>query len=178
MFGVFFLFVAGWAAYGIYYVLRASKRSQRYLASSKEELPLQLDHLSSSLRQLVADTRLLRVSLEAPIRDIADYRTGDFHQSAAEDLDGFDNMLLDLSRQLNDWLRAVDRLPETDRHRIEDMGLSATTIQRALETEGGAFERRYVLRPGHPPMDHRLKGIMTELRRFEDSLQVTPRVYR
>ena len=178
MFGVFFLFVAAWAAYGIYYVLRSSKRSQNYLIASKEEAPLQLEHLSSGLRRLAQDTRLLRVTLEAPIRDIADFRTGDFHQSAAEDLDGFDNMLLDVSRQLNDWVRTIERLPETDRNRLEDMGLSAATVQQAIETEGGAFERRYVVRPGQPPMDQRLGAIATELRRFEDSLQVAPRVYR
>jgi hypothetical protein len=178
VFGVFFLFVAGWAAYGIYYVLRTSKRNERYLAAAKDEQPLQLEHLTGGLRRLAQDTRLLRVSLEAPIRDIADFRTGDFHQSAAEDLDGFDNMLLDVSRQLGDWVRTVERLPEQDRDRLGDMGLSVGPIQRAIEIEGGAFERRFVLRPGHPPMDQRLRSIVAELRRFEDSLQVAPRLYR
>jgi hypothetical protein len=178
VFGVFFLFVAGWAAYGIYYLLRSSKRNQQYLASAKEEQPLQLEHLTGGLRQLAQDTRLLRVSLEAPIRDIADFRTGDFHQSASEDLDGFDNMLLDVSRQLGDWVRTVERLPDADRTRLEDMGLSAVPIERAIATEGGAFERRFVLRPGQPPMDQRLRNVVAELRRFEDALQVAPRVYR
>ena len=178
MFGVFFLFVAGWAAYGIYYLLRTSKRNQRYLAAAKDDAPMQLDHLSASLRRLAQDTRLLRVSLEAPIRDIGDFRTGDFHQAAGEDLEGFDNMLMNVSRQLSDWITSVGRLPETDRHYLDDIGLSTAAVRRALDSEGGAFERRFVLRQGQPPMDKRLKGISAELQRFEDGLQVLPRVYR
>lgn len=176
--GYVFLVVAAWAAYGIYRMVRSSERSRRYLAAAKNDQPLQIEHLSLDLQRLAEETRLLRISLEAPIRDIADYRSGEFAHTASEDLDGFDNMLMDVSRQLRDWVVAVERLPELERNTLSDLGLSEAPIRAALDAEGGAFERRFVNRAGQPPMEQRLGRIVTELGRMEASLQTAGRLYR
>lgn len=178
MFGFFFLFVAAWATYGIYYMLRANRRSQQYLEGGAAEAPLQLDHLSGQLRRLAEDTRLLRISLEAPIRDVNDLRIGDFHQTAGEDMESFDNMLMNVSRMLADWVRGVETLPEPDLNRLGDLGLTPDAVRSALSFEGGAFERRNLNRAGAPPLDERLRAISRELARFETNLQATQRVYR
>ena len=178
MWGFLFLFVAGWAGYGVFRMLRTHERNRRYLQAARDEAPLQLEHLSAELRRFTEETRMLRISLEAPIRDVADFREGEFHQAASEDLDGFDNMLMNISRQLADWVATVDRLPEHERSTLERLGLSAEPIRTALDAEGWAFERRNMHRPGQAPMEVRLSNIVAELGRVETSLQLVPRPYR
>jgi hypothetical protein len=176
--GFFFLFVAAWAAYGVYHMLRSSQRSKKYLAESGDEQPLQVDHLSRALAKLVQDTRLLRVSLEAPIRDVGDLLEGEFTQRASEDMEGFDNMLMNVSRQVADWVHTVEKLEPGDRAKLEDAGISAEHIRAALDSEGGAFERKNLQPPGRPPLDKRLGAIVAELGRFEKALQTAAQPYR
>lgn len=169
--GVFFLFIAGLAGFGLYHTLRSSERSRRYLAESSEDAPLRLEHLSPTLRRLAENTRLLRISLDGPIRDVRDYRHRDLHTTASQDLESFDAMLMDLTRQLADWLHAFEVLAERDRETLSDMGVSTEPIRAALDFEGGAFERRNMVRPGAPPMDQRLQHIVAELGRVEGTMQ-------
>ena len=176
--GFFFLFVAAWAAYGVYHMLRQGQRSKKYLAESKDDGPLQIEHLSRGLAKLVQDTRLLRISLEAPIRDVGELRQGEFTQRASEDMEGFDNMLMNVSRQVAEWVHTVERLDEGDRAALEQAGLSTAQVRAVLDSEGGAFERRNILQPGRPPLDQRLVAIATELGRFEAALQAAPQPYR
>lgn len=178
--GILFLIVAAWAGYGIYALVRSERQSRLYLETRNDE-PLKLDHLSHPLRRLVEDTRLLRVSLESPIREIGDYVDKDFGHNAAEDLDAFDNMLMDVTRQLDEWIRTVESLSESDRAVMSDRGLGPQAIRATLEREGGAFERRNMLDfdgRGGPTMDLRLKAVADELRKVEDGLQAAQRVYR
>lgn len=175
--GYLFLIVAGWAAYGIYRMVRTGRESQRYLIESRDEAPLQLEHLSPPLARLARDTRLLRISLEAPVRQIRELLIGDLDTASSEDLDGFDNMLMNASRQLGEWLQTVDRLPATDAASLQDLGLSGEPIRAALIREGWSFDRKHMRGPGGP-MDHRLQQIIAELLRFETQLQATRRVYR
>jgi hypothetical protein len=176
--GFFFLFVAAWAAYGVYRMLRSNQRSRLYLAAAKEDQPLRVDHLSRRLARLVEDTRLLRISLEAPIRDVNDLRRGEFAQSAGEDVEVIDTTLMNVSRQLADWVQTVETLDAHDRDTLVSVGLSADTVRAALDAEGGAFERRNLHPVGRPPLDQRLGGIVAELTRFERSLQATAQPYR
>jgi hypothetical protein len=175
--GYFFLFVAAWAAYGLYRMLRATEASRKYLEAAREEEPLRLGHLSPPLRRLVIDTRLLRISLEGPIRDILGHCEGDINRSA-DDAESFDNMLMNVSRQLADWVVVVDRLSEADRERLIDMGASADPIRRALDEEGWSFERRNLEPEGRPRMDVRLRRIAVALEKIERSLQLPPSPYR
>lgn len=175
--GYFFLMLAGLAGLGLFKMARSSEKSRKYLQAAQEEVPLQLEHLTPGLRRIVQDTRLLRISLEAPVINLRDYIDGDL-DATAEDLDGFDNMLLNVTRQIADWLVAIDQLSESDRHMMVDMGADPSAIRSALGMEGWAFERRNLRMPGQPPMDRRLANLVGELARIEACLQTTARVYR
>ena len=175
--GYLFLIVAGWAAYGIYRMLRSGAESQKYLEEARSETPLQVDHLSPPLARLARDTRLLRISLEAPVRQIREMLVGDLDTTSTEDLDGFDNMLMNLSRQLGDWITAVERLPPNEAATLQDLGVSAEPIRQTLIREGWSFDRKN-LRTPQGTMDKRLEVVIAELLRVETMLQTTPRLYR
>jgi len=175
--GYLFLVIAGWAAYGIYRMLRTGRESQRYLVEGPREAPLQTEHLSPPLARLAHDTRLLRVSLEAPVRQIRELLVGDLDSARNEDLEGFDNMLMNASRQLGDWLRTIEQLPPPDAASLQDLGLSPDPVRNALIREGWTFDRKHLRGPGGP-MDQRLGLVIAELQRFETMLQVQRRVYR
>jgi hypothetical protein len=173
----FFLVVALLAAYGIFRVVRSQARDRKYLAESKADAPLMLDHLSATLRAIARDARFLRLSLESPIRDITQLRSGQLN-ATAEDVDAFDTMLMNVSRQVGDFLVGVDRLGERDRAELGDLGVSVEPIRQVLEAEGYSFERKRMQRPGMPPLDQRLEAIRNELSKIEAALQGSPRVYR
>jgi hypothetical protein len=175
--GYLFLIAAGWAAYGIYRMLRTGRESQRYLVEGPRDAPLQTEHLSPPLARLAQDTRLLRVSLEAPVRQVRELLVGDLDSARNEDLSAFDNMLMTTSRQLGDWLRVVDQLPATDATSLQDLGLSPEPVRNALIREGWTFDRKHLRGPGGP-MDQRILLVIAELQRFETQLQTPRRVYR
>lgn len=175
--GFFFIFVAVCGGYGVYRVLKSSERDRKYLAESGEERPLQLEHLGTSLQRVARETRTLRISLEAPVRDVSELRQGQLN-ATAEDLDSFDTMLMNVSRAIADWLVAIDRLDEGDKRTMLDQGANPEPIRAALTAEGFSFERRNLKRAGAPPLDDRLKAIILELRKIEAALQVSQRVYR
>lgn len=175
--GYLFLVVAGWAAYGIFRMLRTGAENQKYLVESRNEAPLVVDHLSPPLAQLARDTRLLRISLEAPVFRVREMLVGDLDTASTEDLDSFDNMLMDLSRQLSDWTQMIDRLPPTDRATLQDLGLGPDAIRNTLIREGWSFDRKNLRGPGGP-MDKRLEQVIAELHRTETMLQTQPRLYR
>lgn len=175
--GYLFLIAAGWAAYGLYRMLRTGRESQRYLVESPREAPLQTEHLTPPLARLAHETRILRVSLEAPVREIRELLVGDLDAARNVDLDAFDNMLLNVSRQLGDWLRTVDQLPATDAASLQDLGLSPEPVRDALVREGWTFDRKHLRGPGGA-MDQRIGRVIAELQRFETQLQTSRRVYR
>ena len=175
--GYLVLIAAGWAAYGIYRMLRTGRESQRYLAESPREAPLQTGHLTPPLARLAHETRILRVSLEAPVREIRELLVGDLDSARNEDLEGFDNMLLNISRELGEWLRMVDQLPATDAASLQDLGLSPEFVRNTLVREGWSFDRRHLRGPGGS-MDQRISQVIAELLRFETQLQATRRLYR
>jgi hypothetical protein len=175
--GYLFLIAAGWAAYGIYRMLRSGRETRLYLTEGRDEAPLQLDHLTPPLARLAHDTRLLRISLEAPVRQVRELRIGDLESASTEDLDSFDNMLMSISRQLGDWLQGVDQLPATDAASLQDLGLSSEPVRNALIREGWTFDRKHLRGPGGP-LDQRISQVIAELKRFETQLQTTRRLYR
>lgn len=175
--GYLFLIVAGWAAYGIFRMVRTGRESQRYLIAGRDDPPLRTEHLSPPLARLAEDTRLLRVSLDAPVRQVRELRIGDLDAASSEDLEGFDNMLMTISRHLGEWLSIVDQLPPTDAASLQDLGLSAEPIRSVLIREGWTFDRKHLRGPGGP-LDQRISQVISELQRFETQLQTSRRVYR
>lgn len=178
MFGVLLLVVVAFSVYGAYALAASRRRNRAYLAASTDDPPLQLDHVSAPLRRQAAGARTLRISLEGPIRDVIALRTGEFSPSSSTDFESFDAMLIDLSRQVAEWLEEARRLPEVDRARLEDLGASTRAIRSMFEAEGGAFERKHLKRDGMPPLDERLERLANALERFELALQSNGRVYR
>jgi hypothetical protein len=175
--GYFFLLLAGLAGLGLYRIRHSDGKRLKYLEEAQPEPPLQVAHLSSVLARFVEDTRLLRISLESPVRGVREFIDGDF-DATAEDVDGFDTMLMNVSRQLADWLLSSERLPESDRARMLDLGADPAKIRNALAREGGAFERRNLRMAGHPRMDTRLQHVLSELVAIETRLQTHERLYR
>jgi len=175
--GYFFLLLAGFAGFGLFKMARSQEKNRKYLQAAREDVPLQLEHLPPGLRRVAEDTRLLRISLEAPVRNLRDFIDGDL-DAAGEDPEGFDGMLLNVTRQLADWVLAIDRLSESDRHMMIDLGADPIAVRRALDREGWSFERRNLRMRGNPPMDRRLETIVGELARIETCLQSTGRGYR
>lgn len=175
--GFFFLFVAVFASYGIFRVVRTGQRERKYLQESKGDAPLAIEHLPRPLQEICREARFLRISLESPIRDVAEFRRGQLN-STAEDVEAFDTMLMNVSRQVGDFLVGVDRLGERDHAELRDLGVSVEPIRQVLAAEGFAFERRRVDRPGAPPLDERLQAIRNELSKIEACLQGSPRGYR
>lgn len=175
--GFFFLFVAAFASYGLFRVVKSNERDRKYLEAGKDEAPLVLDHLSLTLQRVARETRMLRISLEAPIRDVAEFRRGQLN-ATAEDLESFDGMLMNVSRDVAEWLGVVDKLEERDRSALRDYGVSVEPVRQALASEGFAFERRHLQRDRALPLDDRLRAISRELSKIEAALQGSPRVYR
>ena len=66
--GFFFLFVAVFASYGIFRVVRTGQRERKYLQESKGDAPLAIEHLPRALQEICREARVLRISLESPIR--------------------------------------------------------------------------------------------------------------
>jgi hypothetical protein len=175
--GFFFLVIAMLSTYGIYRVVQTQARDRKYLQESKGDAPLVLDHLPAALRAVARDARSLRLLLESPVRDLGELRAGKL-AGTAEDVEAFDTMLMNASRQVGDFLVGVDRLNERERGALRDLGVSVEPIRQVLEAEGFSFERKRMLRPGLPPLDQRLEAIRQELAKIEAALQGSPRVYR
>jgi len=163
-------------SYGAYRLVRSQASARRYLEDGDEE-PLELDHLSSSLQRLAQETRTLRISLESPIRSIRELLRADISRTH-EDFESIDHALMEASRQVNEWLAMVDRLPERERQRFEEVGGSADIVRAALSAENGAFERSRFHVEGKPTLDLRMMALGRELVRIEAALQVRSRIYR
>ncbi len=175
--GFFFLVIALLSTYGIYRVVQTQARDRKYLQESKSDKPLELEHLPSSLQAIARDARSLRLLLESPVRDLAELRQGRL-AATAEDVEAFDTMLMNASREVGDFLVVVDRLGERERGALRDLGVSVEPIRQVLEAEGFSFERKRMLRAGMPPLDQRIEAIRQELAKIEAALQGSPRVYR
>jgi hypothetical protein len=176
--GVLFLLVTALSAYGMYAMLRAKQRNQASLREAADEAPLQLDHVSAPLRRLAEDARVLRVSLEGPIRDVHAMRTGEFTLTVGSDFEVFDAMLMNVTREVAEWLDMASRLSESDLAQLEDLGAPPGRVREMLDREGGSFERRHLKRNGEPPLDERLTALAGELAKLEVALQSNRSVYR
>lgn len=167
-----YLLLAAIGALGLMQTLRGQIRSRKYLASSPEEHPLQLSHLSSRLAALARDTRALRLSLEGPLRDgrrlDAPVTLGEF--------DEVQQMLSDAAREIGDWIHEVERLGPSDSAYLHDVGAESGTIRALFEAEGWALERKR--KPGQAPLHKQIERLVRELTLFEERLQTPPDPYR
>jgi hypothetical protein len=168
-----YLLVAGLAAIGLLQTVRVQARSRRYLESSPDDHPLQISHLSRKLQALARDTRSLRLSLEGPLHELSGGSGGPV---LGQEFDEVQQRLRDAARDLGDWLREVDRLPQNDRAYMHDIGATADPVRALFEAEGWSLERKRAA--GQPPLHKRLHMIVRELQVFEERLQTPPNPYR
>jgi hypothetical protein len=167
-----YLLLAVVAALGLAQTMRGQIRSRRYLASSPDEHPLQLSHLSRALQALARDTRALRLSLEGPLRD---GRSLDATVAIGE-FDELQQVLSDAAREIGDWIHEVERLPQNDKAYLHDVGAETGAIRSLFESEGWSLERKR--KPGQPPLHRQLERLVRELTLFEERLQTPPNPYR
>jgi hypothetical protein len=168
-----YLLVAGLAAIGLLQTMRGQARSRRYLESSPEDHPLQISHLSRNLQALARDTRALRLSLEGPLRELAE---GVGPSMLGQEFDELQQRLRDAARELGEWVQEVDRLPHNDKAFMHDVGASPEQVRGLFEAEGWALERKR--KSGQPPLVKQLGLIVRELEMFEERLQTPPDPYR
>ncbi len=170
------IFVAVVSLLGVVRLAVAGVRSQRYLEGAAQDRPLALEHLTGPLRTLAQETRLLRVSLEAPVRATEEFLRGSVDRSA-ESVESYDAMLMNATRQIADWAAQLRRLPRSDRERLRDLGVDVDDIEGRVERGEWAFDRWEMQRAG-AQAQVRLHGVMGTLARVEEALQVQRRLYR
>lgn len=150
----------------------SGRRALREAAEDDAEPePLMLGHLSGALQRFVQDTRILRASLEGPARDVGLYLDGDV-ALRADDHAGFDAMLMDVTRQIVEWLQTVEAFAASDQEQMAALGASSGGVQEVMRSVGGGFERRHLAVEMEPPLDARMRRIVDELERVEKALAV------
>ena len=170
-----YLTIAALAAIGLLQTMRTQARSRRYLESSPDEDPLQISHLSRRLQAVVRDTRALRLSLEGPLRELAEGGDKAFIGQLNE-FDELQQRLRDAARELGEWVLEVERLGPSDRAYMHDVGAQPEHVRALLEQEGWALERKRGR--DQPPLKAQLERIVRELELFEERLQTPPAPYR
>lgn len=162
--------------YGYVRLKRSEEAARRYLESGHEK-PLQLAHLGDALARVARETRTLRISLESPLQAIRDHLAPDLTRSD-EDIEAFDAVLLEATREVGMWLAMIDGLQPHERQELEALGAGPGPVRGAMEAENGAFERAHARAPGRAPLDQRFEAILRELARVEAALQGQGHVYR
>ncbi len=174
--GYVLLFVTALAILGVVRIALSGARSERYLEASGVESPLALDHLPGPLRRFATDTRLLRISLEGPVFQISEYRRGALDRRV-EDPEVLERLLTDVQRQVTEWTVQFERVQADHPEPFEDAGISASGVRRLTDEGQGTFDRERLLDPQDAAYD-RLVRLVESMRRIEDALQRTGRVYR
>ena len=93
-----------------------------------------------------------------------------------QEFDEVQQRLRDAARDLGEWIRDIDRLPQNDRAYMHDIGASPIQVRALFEAEGWSLERKRAA--GQPPLHKQLHLIVRELQLFEERLQTPPNPYR
>lgn len=167
-----FLALAAAASYGLFRTVRGQAASTRYLEEAVE-VPLQIGHLSKPLQRVARETRALRLSLEEPmilVKDAEGLLGGETPRSDLE------RELMNASRDLGEWVRLVERLPEEELAQLRDLGVDYGPVRDAMAREGWSLELRR--KKATEKLSVRLHRILGELERIERAMQVQADPYR
>lgn len=170
-----FLLVAAAAAFGLYRTMRSRNENVRYLEEAGEEAPLSISHLSRPLQKLARETRSLRLSLEEPKRQL---RTLPSRMSPEFDGRAIDQMLMNSSREIGEWLNTLHRLGEEDREHLIDVGANAAAVRDAFAAEDFALELGSGGSKRAGQLVEHVGKIQRELDRIEKALQLQTDPYR
>lgn len=163
------------SGFGYYRLKRAEEAARRYLEG--REQPLQLAHLTEALARVARETRTLRISLESPLQAVREFGRTDLTRTEG-DLEGFDALMMDSTREVGQWLAMIDALAPHERQELEALGAGPETVRGILVASDWAFERAQIGASGKLPLDQRLEALLRELARIEAALQAQGRVYR
>jgi hypothetical protein len=169
----FYLGLAAIAALGLWRTMQSQSASRRYLEAAQDDAPPELGHLNRPLANLVQDARALRLGLEGSLRQLRAVGPLGAMGSDAEELD---SKLREASRELGEWLAAVDRLMPADRQRLDELSPEAERIRSLFEAERFALER--TRRRGRPPLRQQVERLLDELSKFETNMQKAHSPYR
>jgi hypothetical protein len=153
---------------------------QRALAASDEVGEDPFRHLTPPLARLAEETRVLRSLLEEPIQAALAWRSADDSPilskvdfgdgSDLDRCDDFDVALVNARQAVWSWISAVAALPEADRMRLDELGLSDREARALL---GGSDGLRRVSRKARQELariEGQLRPLMSSLERFESGL--------
>ena len=168
----FYLGLAAIAVLGLFRTMQSQSASRRYLEAGHEDGPPELGHLRPPLAHLVQDARAMRLGLEGLVRHLE--RVG--RMPMGSDAEELDSKLRDATRELGEWLAAVDRLSPDDRRRLDELSPEAERIRGLFEAENYALERGR--RKGRPPLRKQVERLLDELGKFETNMQKAHSPYR
>ena len=170
----FYLGLAAIAALGLIRTVQAQSSSRKYLEAGEDDKAPELGHLERPLANLVLDARALRLSLEGPLRQLNSVGRLGAMGSDAEELD---SKLREATRELGEWLAAVDRLMPSDRQRLDELSPEVERVRNIFAKEQYALER-VVRRRGRPSLRNTIKRLLEELSKFERDMQRAHNPYR
>ena len=168
----FYLGLAGIAVLGLWRTLASQSASRRYLTAGQEDAPPELGHLKRPLANLVQDARAMRLGLEGLARQLDAVGRVAVGSNAEE----LDSKLLEATRELGEWLAAIDRLEPDDKQRMLELSPEADRMRGLFESENYALERGR--RKGRPPLNAQVERLLDELAKFEKNMQKAHSPYR
>ena len=171
------VFICAIFAYGVFRLLRSQATARRYLETASQDKPLAIAHLSWTLQQFALHTRNVRISLEAPLRAAQELLHLDPMRTQIA-LDSFDATFMSATQEINEWLYAVEHMPESVRQELADLGIRSEPIRAVMMAEGWAFERRKLRVAGRPSLDVRIQRVIDALLQIEAAIQAPSHVYR
>ncbi|MEE9383125.1 MAG: hypothetical protein V3V08_06895 [Nannocystaceae bacterium] len=155
-----FLLLGGAAAFGLFRLVRSDAAGRRYLQAAADEALPSAAHLSPAMRTLAADTRTLRLVLEGTTRQLARGPYALFGR--------WGPWLVDLNRQLGEWLDSVHGSDHEDPIAIPCVVDSHRTIGRAFA--GGSWGAMEGTPPAPEAVRHRLNIVVKALGQIEHAL--------
>ncbi len=156
---------------------KQNARDRALEAAHDDAEALNTRNLSPKLARLAQQTRIVRLTLETPLRRYSAPVLSDTPWGRRTRCDEYDNALIDARRALWDWMHAFKHLDTRDLTRLQELGLSLAPF-RAVLYKRGVFDRsddpwEQVLFPRAPDLDYvfsELRRTMYELKRFEFAL--------
>lgn len=170
-----FLLLAVAAGFGLYRTMRSRAENIRYLEEAGEEAPLMISHLSGALQRLAQETRALRLSLEDPLRQL---RSLPSRLSPDFDARAIDQTLMNISREVGDWVNGVSRLSEEDLEHLLDVGAHTAAVRDVFGAAGFGFELGNGGNKRARLIAAQLEELQRELLRIERALQIQSDPYR
>ena len=157
---------------------RAHRRAvARRVAASDVALPLETSHLSPALAGVTVGARVVRLSLQTPLRRMQDVSGHEASWRLRERLSEYDLALADARLALYQWLGSLGRLQTEELGVLRTLALDPRPL-RSIMYKPGVFDRSedafdealFPVMPDPELVVRELGDAMDHLRRFEVGL--------